>query len=354
MDLNKLRKEIDTIDEQLLVLLRQRMEVVKQVGVLKSKEKSVIYRPEREKAIVDRLCRLGTGALNRSAVEAIFQEIFAVSRNIELPERVAFLGPDGSFTHQAAESRFGAMSEYLPISSITSVFHAIETGRARFGVVPIENNQEGVVHETILRLAKSPLKIVSEIPMPIHFSLASQSDRVDDIKTIYSRDIAFRQCRGFLEDTISEDVQLINVNSTSIAAKMAAEDPSAAAICSHIAARNYKLPIAFENIEDSEDNQTRFLILGKDFVNQKSTSDKTTILAKISDGPGALVDFLKDFHAQNINLKKIESIPAKKGKSFAYWFFIDFEGHFSDPQVKEIFDKHKKEIKLLGSYVMLC
>lgn len=354
MELDRLRKHIDKIDAQLLDLLKERMEVVKQVGALKNKEKSVIYRPEREKAIVDRLCRLGTGALNRAAVEAIFQEIFAVSRNIELPERVAFLGPEGSFTHQAAESRFGAMSEYLPIGSIQSVFHTIETGRARFGVVPIENNQEGVVHETILLLANSPLKIVAEIPMPIHLSFASQSDKVEDIKKIYSKDIAFRQCKGFLEDTISKQVELIPVNSTSTAARLAAEDPHAAAICSHIAARTFKLPISFENIEDSADNQTRFLILSQDFINQKSGNDKTTILAKISDKPGALVDFLKDFHAQNINLKKIESIPAKKGKSFAYWFFIDFEGHFSDPEVKDVFDKHKKDIKLLGSYVMLC
>ena len=152
MDLNELRKKIDDLDDQILELLNQRMDQVKKIGIEKSAQNSNIYRPEREKNIIDRLNKISkksSGLINRSAIEAIYQEIFAISRNIELPEKVAYLGPEGSFTHQAAESRFGAMSEYLPLSTIPAVFEAIAANRAKYGIVPLENNQEGVVNETI-------------------------------------------------------------------------------------------------------------------------------------------------------------------------------------------------------------
>lgn len=357
MNLEELRHKIDQIDNQLLTLLNQRMGYVREVGILKSQTKGKIYRPEREKSILDRLQKLNEGPLNQKAIDAIFLEIFSVSRNFELSEKVAYLGPEGSFTHQAAESRFGAVSDYFSLASIRSVFEAVSTERASFGVVPIENNQEGVVSETVSYLAKFDLKIVAEIPMPIHFSFASFSERLANIKKIYSKDIAFRQCRKFIRDSFGQQkVELIPVNSTSKAVKIALNDDESAAICSHIAARESQLPVLFDNIEDSKDNYTRFIIIGRNFENHPSGNDKTTLLAKPSDSdkPGSLASFLQDFHDANINLTKIESHPAKIGKSFKYWFFIDLDGHFQDEHLKRVLTKHKREVTLLGSYVKLC
>lgn len=355
MELEKLRKEIDHLDEKLLDILNERMGIVKKVGELKRSTKTVIYRPEREKAIIDRLSSKSKGPLTRSAIEAIFLEIFAISRNLELPERIAFLGPEGSFTHQAAESRFGAMSEYMPLDSIRAVFDAIETSRARFGVIPIENNQEGVVVETIDLLGNTELKIAAEIPLSIHFAFGTNEEHLTNINKIYSKDIAFRQCKKFINESFNgRKIELIPVNSTSLAVKRALEEEGSAAICSHIAARMYNLPILFDNIEDSENNFTRFLIISKDFVNNRSGNDKTTILAKTTDKPGSLVTLLQDFYDAGINLSKIESRPAKKGKNFKYWFYIDFDGHFEDENVEPVLKKHKTDTKWLGSYVKLC
>lgn len=355
MDLDKLRKEIDNCDNELLEILNKRMEVVKKIGDLKKANKTVIYRPEREKDIIDRLSAKSRGLLKRPAIEAIFLEIFAISRNLELPERIAYLGPEGSFTHQAAESRFGAMSEYMPISSIASVFESVDTGRARFGVIPIENNQEGVVAETIDRLGQTDLKIAAEIALSIHFAFGTKEESLAGIKRIYSKDIAFKQCRNFLSESFNGNKpELIPVNSTSKAAQMAAEESGSAALCPHIAARLNNLPILFDNVEDSEDNFTRFLIVSKDFVNGRSGNDKTSILAKTADKPGSLVRLLQDFYDEQVNLSKIESRPAKKGKNFKYWFFIDIDGHFEDPSVAKLLEKHKKDLKWLGSYVKMC
>lgn len=358
MKLEELRRKIDVLDEKILDFLNKRMELVERVGKAKAKSKSNIYKPEREKSIIDRLSKISrssAGKLNRSAIEAIYQEIFAISRNIELPEKIAYLGPEGSFTHQAAESRFGAMSEYLPLATISSVFEAINAGRAKYGIVPLENNQEGVVNETIDNLGSFDLKIVAEIPLSITFAFATITDRVEDISRIYSKDIAFRQCRKFLYSTFSDsEVEQIPTNSTSKAVKLALDDPESAAICSHIAAKTYNLPILYDNIEDSPDNFTRFLIIGNDIKNEKSGKDKTSILARLSEGPGSLANFLQDFYHADINLTKIESRPAKQGKKFKYWFYIDLEGHIDDPNVSKVLGKHADHIKWLGSYVMMC
>ncbi len=355
MSLEELRNQIDSLDNQMLDILNKRMEVVKHVGELKKSTQTVIYRPEREKQIVDRLTSMSDGLLNRAAIEAIYLEIFAVSRNLELPERIAYLGPEGSFTHQAAESRFGAMSDYLALPNIRSVFESIDTGRARFGVVPIENNLEGIVKETIDLLNETDLKIVAEVAISVYFTFATKAEKLSDIKQIYSKDIAFGQCEKFLNDYFGgkEDDFFVHVDSTSKAAKLAGQETDSAAICSHIAAKLFDVPILFDNIQDSAQNRTRFFIIGKDFVNQKSDNDKTTIIAKLpEDGkPGTLVRFLQEFENQGINLLKIESRPVKEGEQFNFWFLMEFDGYFLDESVQKIMSKHTSEIKWLGSYV---
>ncbi|QRR03725.1 prephenate dehydratase [Dyadobacter sandarakinus] len=354
MELTDLRNRIDQLDDELLNILNERMELVKQVGELKRSSQAIIYRPEREKQILDRLEKRNTGLLTRQAIDAIFFEIFAVSRNLELPERISYLGPEGSFTHQAAESRFGGMSEYLVLPTIHSVFESVETGRAKFGVVPIENNQEGIVVETVDYLRDKNLSIVAEVLLQVHFTFASQSDSLRDIRRIYSKDIAFRQCGKFIGEYLEGlGIELIAVESTSKAAKLASEEPDAAAICSSISARLYGVPILFDNIEDSDQNKTRFLILAKDFSNVKSTDDKTTIIANLpnTNRPGVLYEFLKDFNDRGINLTKIESRPMRGESTFRYWFLVEFLGHYEDPAAQEIMHKYGTHLKWLGSYV---
>ena len=356
MELKKIRSQIDAIDDELLILLNKRMELVREVGSLKRAENSVIYRPEREQAILRRLGEQNSGLLTQSAIEAIFLEIFAVSRNLELPQRVAFLGPEGSFTHQAAESRFGGMGEYLMLPTIRSVFDSVETGRAVFGVVPIENNQEGIVPETVDLLREKELLIAAELYLSIHFTLVSKADSIRDIRTIYSKDIAFRQCSVFLREYFDEnEVELVPVDSTSKAAKLAASEPGSAAICSSISAKLVKIPMLFDNIENSDQNRTRFLILGKDFRNQPTDRDKTTIIANLphTNSPGVLFRFLKDFNDEGINLTKIESRPSRNGSDFGFWFFVEFEGNRHDPAIEKIMKKHESNVKWLGSYVRM-
>ena len=353
--LKELRKKVDELDDKLIEILNERISVIKEIGKLKRSSKTAIYRPEREKSIIDRLYKNHKGALTKAAIEAIFLEIFAISRNFELPELVAYLGPEGSFTHQAAESRFGAMSEYLALDSISSVFEAIDTNRARFGVVPLENNQEGVVSETIDLLGQLDIQITAEIPLPIHFAFGTKCEKLSDVKRIYSKDIGFKQCRKFLRESFNgAKVEYIPVNSTSKAAKIAAEEEGSAALCSHIAARMHNLPILFDNVEDSTDNFTRFLIISKNIKNQLSGNDKTSLLARTSDKPGSLMMLLQDFYKAGINMTKLESRPAKRGKTFKYYFYIDIDGHIDDPHIAEVVEKHKKNIKWLGSYVKMC
>ncbi len=354
MTLEEIRKNIDALDDELLRVLNSRMEWVHKVGELKRATKTVIYRPEREKQILDRLKSQNVGVLPEEAIEAVFLEIFAAARNIELPERIAYLGPEGSFTHQAAESRFGAMSEYMTLPTIKSVFEAVDTGRAKYAVIPIENNQEGIVYETVDLLNETNLNIAAELKIPVHFSLATEAENPSRIKRIYSKDIAFRQCRGFLNKYFEQSfVEEIQVESTSKAAKLAAEDPESAAICSVIAAKLFGLPTLFDNIEDNSNNRTRFFVLAKEFVNQPSQNDKTTVIARLldTDKPGVLANFLQDFKRNNINLTKIESRPYKGSEDFNFWFFIELEGYFKDENVQKVFKKHQKCLKWLGSYV---
>ena len=349
MDLDALRRSIDAIDDQLIELYNQRMRHVHEVGHLKNRTGAPIYRPEREQEILDRLKaknRSDGGTLSDAAIEALFLELFAVARNFELPEQIAFLGPEASFTHQAAEIKFGALSSYLPIGSIKGVFREVSRGQAKFGVVPIENSFNGIVSDTISCLSEHNLKIIAEVMIDIHHVFATKAESTQAIKRIYSKDIAFGQCKHFLEDFGLDEVEQIPVESTAKAAQLAVEDPEAAAICAEVASKMYNLPVLYSNIEDKGDNRTRFFVIS-DFENASSGNDKTTILVRLPNRPGALVEFLLDFREASIDLTKIKS-HIVEGVSI---FFIEFDGHKDDDKIKRIFDKHTDSIKFLGSYV---
>jgi chorismate mutase/prephenate dehydratase len=348
-----LRKEIDAIDNEILSLLNKRMEVVKRVGELKNTSNAPVYRPEREKEIIKRLTELSKkegGILGINEIEAIFLEIFAISRTLERKERIAFLGPIGTYTHQAAESRFGANAKYLPLLNIEAVFKAVANKEAKYGVVPIENNTEGVVGVTLDSLKKYDVKIVSEICMDIHHSFASYQDDLKNIKRIYSHPQGYNQCLNFLETHGLLDVEFIPTESTAKAAQLAVEDKESGAICSKIAAKLYNVPLLFEKIEDNLANRTRFIIIS-DFKTQKSGNDKTSVIAKTSHKSGALFELLKKFKEKDINLLKIESRP-NKDDTFNTWFYIDFEGHIDNENVEEIIES--QDMLWLGSYVRDC
>jgi chorismate mutase/prephenate dehydratase len=346
MTLDELRVQIDSIDDQLLKLYNQRMEYVHMVGELKNTTGAPIYRPEREQAILNRLKKQNDGKLTDEAIDALFLEMFAVARNLERPEGIAYLGPEASFTHQAAESKFGAMSSYIPMGSIKAVFREVSRGTAKFGVVPIENSSNGIDSETINCLKQYDLKIIAEVFIDIHHTLATRCDNIKDIKKIYSKDIAFDQCRIFLQDCGLNEVELIPIESTAKAAKMAMKEENSAAICADVAAKMYNLPILFKNIEDCSDNKTRFFIISN-FENLQSEDDKTSMLVYLDNTPGSLVDFLNDFERCEVNLTKIKS-HIVEGKSI---FFIEFNGHQKDLHIMDIMDRHAKLIKILGSYV---
>lgn len=352
-NINDLRNEIDKIDDEILKKLNERMKFVKKIGELKQTSGTSIYRPERERAILNRLESSGSNILNKSAIEAIYLEIFAVSRNLEMPEKVAYLGPEGTYTHQAAESRFGAMSSYLPLATIESVFTKLKHKEAKYGVVPIENNTEGAVGATLDCLGRfEGVKVVAEIYMDIHHSFASTCENLGDIKRIYSHPQGYNQCLKFLDDHLLSSAEFIPTKSTAEAAKFASTEPNSAAICSKIAAKLYNVPILFETIEDNMANRTRFFILS-DFKNERAQRNKTSILARTDHRPGGLADLLGAFRDEGINLTKLESRPIKE-REFRTVFYIDFEGHIDDENVVRAIEKVKTfgdEITWLGSYI---
>lgn len=346
------RGAIDKIDNKILEALTERMNYVKKIGEIKQTSGTSVYRPEREKEILNRLKKLNNGYLNDAAIEAIFAEIFAVSRNLELPELIAFLGPEGSYTHQAAQSRFGAMGKYLALNSIESVFQVLTNKEAKYGVVPIENNTEGAVGVTLDCLGRNKdIKIVAELYMDIHHSFATYLEDVKDVKKIYSHPQGYNQCRQFLESHMLIGVEFIPTKSTAEAAKLASLDKNAAAICSHIAAKLYDLPILFSKIEDNLANRTRFLVLS-DFKNTPGAKNKTSILAMTEDRPGGLLKMLQIFNEERVNLTKIESRPTKQ-RDFKKVFYLDFEGHIDDESVQKVLGKinTKHNIVWLGSYI---
>ncbi len=346
MTLDELRVKIDSIDDTLLKLYNERMELVHQVGEVKNTTGAPIYRPEREQAILNRLKSQNNGKLTDAAIDALFLEMFAVARNLELPEGVAYLGPEASFTHQAAESKFGAMSAYLPMGSIQGIFREVDKGTAKFGVIPIENSSNGIVSDTINCLDQYNLKIIAEVMIDVHFAFATLSEDYKKITKVYSKDIAFGQCRNFLQDLGMDDAELVPVESTAKAAKLAAKDVSAAALCPSIAAKLYNLPIRFNNVEDNTSNKTRFFVISN-FENAPSGEDKTSLLVRLPDKPGSLVEFLNDFEDAHINLTKIKS-HIVEGQSI---FFIEFNGHQNDEKIQQILTKHQESVKVLGSYV---
>ncbi len=349
--LDKLRKKIDAIDNELLKLLNQRAKEVVEVSKLKIKNNLSPYSAEREINILKRLKNLNQGPLSSSDAESIFKEILSACRALKNTLKVAYLGPQGTFTHLAAIKNFGKSTEYISAESISDVFSRVEKEEAQYGVVPIENSTEGVVNHTLDMFFDSNLKICSEITLNVsHVLLASRELSLKKIKRVYSKAQVFPQCRMWISSHLGQ-AELIPVSSTAKAAITVKKDSSGAAIGNKILAQEYGLKIIASNLEDSSSNITRFLIIGKD-DSEPSGSDKTSLLCSAKDRVGALHDVLYSFKKYGINLTKIESRPSKK-KPWEYYFFIDFEGHRKLAKVQKALAQLEKQcifVKILGSY----
>lgn len=354
MTLDDLRAQIDACDDEIVGILVRRMEIVAKVGALKAKDSGVVYRPEREKQIISRLKeRVKNTKVKASGIENIFYEIFSLSRALEGSEKIAFLGPLGTYTHEASLARFGLEARYEALSTIEAVFKEVESGNSKFGVVPIENNTEGGVSVSLDSLKNyKNVKIIGEIFLEINHNLAGVCGDLKSIKRIYSHPQAYGQCRKFISSHGLDLVQFCPTESTAGAAASALSDENGAAICSKAAISINKLPILAQKIQDNEGNRTRFLVLS-DFWASRSGNDKTSIIVSLKHRPGALFDMLGVFKERNINITKLESRP-QKCEDFSYLFYLDFDGHKDDENVdialKEL-AKHTNDLQILGSYV---
>lgn len=349
-NLSELRRKIDNIDDHILDLLNRRAAVVIEVGKAKAGQSKDFYVPSRERAIYERLTAANSGPFPSEAIRKVFREIISASLSLEQPMKVAFLGPQGTFTHAAAMQQFGFSAQLMPQKSIPAIFEEVARGRAPYGVVPVENSTEGLVSHTLDMFMESDLKINAEIMLAISHFLMSRSGCMNDIKKIVSHSQALAQCRKWLEENLP-DVPLVDVGSTALAAQMALEDETFAAIAGEMAATLYGLQVVKERIEDNANNFTRFLVIGTN-TPERSGRDKTSLMFNIKDQPGILYRMLEPFSKREVNLSKIESRPMKK-KAWEYIFFLDIEGHIDDEPITAAVTELKdycQELKVLGSY----
>ncbi len=349
-ELAVLRQQIDEIDDQMLTLLNRRAEVVIRVGKAKAGQKREFYVPSRERAIFERLQSSNAGPFPTDAIQRVFREIISASLALEEPIKVAFLGPQATFTHAAATQQFGLSAALVPQKSISAVFSEVQSGRAHYGVVPVENSNEGIVSHTLDMFMESDLKVIAEIQLGISHFLLSQSGRREDIRKIVSHPQPLAQCRKWLEENLP-DVPQVDVASTALAAQIAAQEPESAAVASEMAGTIYGLRAAAERIEDNPNNFTRFLVIGPK-IPDPSGRDKTSIMFSVKDEPGILYRMLEPFNKRRINLNKIESRPLKT-RAWEYIFFLDMEGHLTDESISAAIEElrqHCQFLKVLGSY----
>ncbi|MGM0440901.1 MAG: prephenate dehydratase [Elusimicrobiota bacterium] len=349
--MKKLRNKIDEIDNKIIELLDERVKYITEIKEKKLKNDKPVYSPAREKEIKERIKKYSPeDGFPLKAKINIFNEIFAASRAMQKELTISFLGPRATFTHLAATRQFSEHCKYKPVSGIELVFNEVEKGRADYGVVPVENTTEGIVSHTLDMFIDSNCKITDELLMEISQNLLSREKSLDSIEKIYSHPQAFAQCRKWLEENIPS-ARIVQETSTAAAAERASREDNSAAIASVMAASLYGLNIISESIEDIRENITRFYVIGKD-IPVPSGDDKTTIMFSVKDKVGALHDMLIPFKTHSINLTKIESRPSKN-KAWEYIFFVDFEGHIENPQVKKALKELEKDcvyIKVLGSY----
>jgi len=349
MNLEELRKRIDALDLELVRLINERTDLALEVGKLKDAEEGGAYVPAREKNVLDRVGGLSEGPLPTDSVKAIYREIMSAALALERKTTIAYLGPEATFTHQAARKRFGASVAYQACETIGDVFSAVEKKAADYGVVPIENSTDGAVTHTLDSFVETQLKICAEVYLPISHHLMAMIPK-EEIKRIFSKPEVFGQCRHWLHETMP-GVEPVSVSSTARGAEMASREPESGALASELAAELYGLNILERDVQDLGGNTTRFLVIGKDYGEQTG-DDKTSIFFSVKHRVGALYDALSTFKDSRINMTKIESRPSKT-KAWEYYFFVDVEGHANDEHVKKALgemENHCTLMTVLGAY----
>ena len=350
--LESLRAAIDAIDDRLLELIAERGRRVLEIAEHKARSgaDNHYYRPEREAQILRRVQARNPGPLPDEAVARLFREIMSACLALEAPMRIAYLGPEGTYTQNAALKHFGHGARTVPLASIDAVFREVEAGEAGYGVVPVENSTEGVVTHTLDRLLQSPLKICGEVELAIQHHLLGRARRLEDVEAVVAHQQSLAQCRQWLAAHLPR-VEIRAVASNAEAARQAAEDPRLAAIAGSAAAETYDLALLARNIEDLPGNTTRFLVIGAQAV-PPSGDDKTSFVVSSRNRPGALYRLLKPLAEQDISMSRIESRPSRQAL-WEYVFFIDIEGHIQDPRVARVMEALEGEaafLRLLGSY----
>lgn len=352
MPLTHIRKKIDELDEQLLVLLNRRADLVHEVGEIKRKNGGPIFAPDREETLLRSLVEKNAtiaGRLPATAIRAIYREIMSASYALEKGLSIAYFGPAGTYTHEAARNKFGASVDYLPQANITDVFASVARGSADFGVVPIENSSEGAVTHTLDEFMDSELKICAQILLRVEQNLLAKCPR-EAIRKIYSHPQSLGQCRQWLRSNFP-NAEIVAASSNTRAAQHAAEEPGTAAIAGKLAAELYELNILESSIQDSAFNTTRFLVIGPQSC-PPTGNDKTSLMFAVRDQSGALFAALEPFERLGISMSKIESRPSKR-KAWEYFFFVDIEGHAEDAPVIEALKELETRctlVKILGSY----
>ncbi|NLU12532.1 MAG: prephenate dehydratase [Gammaproteobacteria bacterium] len=355
-ELKALRVRIDALDEKILELISQRARCAQEVGRIKMAslaegEEAIFYRPEREAQVLKRIMELNKGPLDNEEMARLFREIMSTCLALEQPLKVAYLGPEGTFSQAAALKHFGQAVISKPMAAIDEIFREVAAGAVSFGVVPVENSTEGAINHTLDSFLEHDLVICGEVELRIHHHLlVAENTKTERITRIYSHAQSLAQCRKWL-DAHYPNVERVAVSSNAEAAKRVKSEWNSAAIAGDMAAQLYGLSILADKIEDRPDNSTRFLIIGNQTV-PATGDDKTSVIISMSNKPGALHELLIPFHTSGIDLTRIETRPSRSGK-WTYVFFIDFIGHKDDPLVKSALEKIAQEavgLKVLGSY----
>jgi chorismate mutase/prephenate dehydratase len=349
MNIPEHRKAIDKLDTQIVKLLNDRTQHVLEIGAIKVKAGEEIYAPHRERAVLQRICRLNQGPITSESLRAIYREVMSSALSLEKSMTIAYLGPEATFTHQAAIRRFGSSLRYAAQKTIADVFAEVTKNRADYGVVPVENSTEGVVTHTLDMFVDSDLKIVSQIILPIQHCLMSKYPR-DRIKKLYGHPQTLGQCRGWIQNHL-RDLEIIETSSNARSAELAARERKSAAIAGVLAAERYGLDILECDIQDNSANATRFLVLGRQ-CSPPTGRDRTSLMLSITHEVGALHQALAAFRRFKLNMTKIESRPNKR-RAWEYYFFVDCEGHKEDRKVAKAIAELEKQcnfVKVLGSY----
>ncbi len=349
MELEELREQIDQLDRRIVRLVNDRAELAREIGRLKSASDCSPYVPSRHEEVSRRVVELNEGPLSDRCINAVYREIMSGCLALEKPVKVAYLGPEGTFTHSAARSHFGKSVEYSALATIDEVFGEVERGRCDYGVVPVENSTGGGIHETLTRFLTSSLKACAEIVHEIHHALMARCP-LEKIERIYSRGQVLGQTRRWLQTHLPE-AELLEVSSTSVAAARAAREEGAAAIGNASLAAVNELDVLADHIEDYSHNVTRFFLLGT-HMSRPTGDDKTAILCSVRDKVGALHDLLEPFKTHAINMTKIESFPSPTA-AWQYYFFIDFLGHPDEERTAQALRQMQEEcisFEVLGAF----